>query len=486
MNRFHTPAKTNLLRPFARRLICLCCSLLLITGQLLPPTTARALTIGEERDIGEKLLYKIRTEFHLLDDPDISQYVNRLGRMVIDQAGPQFFDYRFYVVPSPEFNAFAAPSGLIFFFTGLLETMKSEDELLSVMAHEIGHVTSRHIASRSDKTGKVGAITMALAMASLALGDPSLAAGMFSGVQAAGRAVGLHFSREDEEAADRLSYDWLHSLHRDPQAMEEMLRTMRRITRYRSEQIPPYLLTHPNPEARLDYVQSLLEFQRGKVESGYYRAVDNFEFLRMKYRAMVQVNDPERARAFFANIISGGGSEGGEVAMATYGLALLEAKELNFAKALELLDKVRTHFPGRVLLDVDAGIMYLDAGKTEQAIELLAGAADKNTDDMYAAFHLARAYDKAGRGKEAEQLYAKVMSALPEYPRVYFEMGRIKASQGQGGVSNYYLAKYYMYEGRLELAQEYLKKTMDDSTVATAIQEEADRILARLEELEKL
>ena len=471
--------------PFCRMLLPLLCCVLVVAGQLVPLASVQALTIGEERDIGEKLLYKIRTEFHLLDDPDITQYVNRLGRSVVEQAGPQFFDYRFYVVPSPEFNAFAAPSGLIFFFTGLLQTMKTEDELLSVMAHEIGHVVSRHIASRSDKSGKVGAITMALAMASLALGDPSLATGLFTGFQAAGQAVSLHFSRQDEEEADRLSYDWLHSLRRDPQAMEGMLRTMRRITRYRSEQIPPYLLTHPNPEARLDYVQSLLEYQRSKVDSSYYQATDNFEFLRVKYRAMVQVDDPQKARAYFTSTISSAQTPE-ESAMASYGLALLEAKELNFARALENLDKVRAQFPNRPMLDIDAGIIHLDSGKAERAVELLAGAAEKNPEDMYAAFHLARALEKTGKADAAEQLYAKVMSAMPEYPKVYFEMGRLKASQGQTGMSNYYLAKYYLYEGRLELAEEYLKKTRKDATVATAIQEEADRVLLRLEELEKL
>ena len=285
--------------------------------------------------------------------------------------------------PAQEFNAFAAPSGLIFFFTGLLQTMKTEDELLSVMAHEVGHVVSRHIASRSDKTGKVGAITMALAMASLALGDPSLATGLFTGFQAAGQAVSLHFSRQDEEEADRLSYDWLHSLHRDPQAMEGMLRTMRRITRYRSEQIPPYLLTHPNPEARLDYVQSLLEYQRSKIDSSYYRSTDNFEFLRVKYRAMVQVDDPQKARAYFTSTISSAQTPE-ESAMASYGLALLEAKELNFSRALENLDKIRAQFPNRPLLDIDAGIIHLDSGKAERAVELLAGAAEKDPEDMYA------------------------------------------------------------------------------------------------------
>ena len=139
---------------------------LLLSSLLAAGKTSAGLTIGEEREIGEKLLYKIRSEFSLLDDPDISQYINRLGQQVLKQVGPHFFDYRFFVVPSDQFNAFAAPSGLIFFYTGLIETMKTEDELLSVLAHEIGHVESRHIASRSDKNAKVGAISMALAMAS--------------------------------------------------------------------------------------------------------------------------------------------------------------------------------------------------------------------------------------------------------------------------------------------------------------------------------
>ena len=155
----------KILRTF---LLFLLCSMLMIGNAI------AGFTIGEEREIGEKLLYMIRTEFSLLDDPDISQYVNRLGQQVLANVGPHYFDYRFFVVPSDQFNAFAAPSGLIFFYSGLIETMKTENEFLSVMAHEIGHVQSRHISSRSDKNTKVSAISMALALASLALGVRNL------------------------------------------------------------------------------------------------------------------------------------------------------------------------------------------------------------------------------------------------------------------------------------------------------------------------
>jgi predicted Zn-dependent protease len=326
---------------------------------------------------------------------------------------------------------------------------------------------------------------MALAVASLALGDPSLAAGLFTGFQAAGVAAGLHFSRIDEEQSDRLSYDWMHAMHRDPKGMEDMLRTMRRITRYRSGQIPPYLLTHPNPEARMEYIQSLLDYQQSKVPEGYYLKTDNFAFLRMKHRIMVIVSDPQKARAYFSNILASG-RDSDERMMATYGLAILEAKELNFAKGLEKLSKVRRYFPDHSILDVDAGIMYLDSGKNGRAEELFESAAKADPYDMYAAFYLARTYAKSGKLEAAEQLYRKVMQAMPEYPQVYFELGRIKSDQGQVGISNYYLSKYYLYEGRLDFAREYLEKVKRDPATSDSIRSEVDKLLDRLDELKKL
>lgn len=80
------------------------------------PTHVSSMTIGEERRIGEKLLYSVRGEFTVLDDPDIHQYINRLGQNVLNIVGPQFFDYHFFVVQSSQFNAFAAPAGLVFLY----------------------------------------------------------------------------------------------------------------------------------------------------------------------------------------------------------------------------------------------------------------------------------------------------------------------------------------------------------------------------------
>ena len=470
---------------------------LLIIGQLLLPIQSQAFTIGEERMIGEQLLYTIRSEFPVLDDPDISQYINNLGQQVLTIIGPQYFNYHFFVVKSDQFNAFAAPSGLIFFYTGLIKTMKTEDELLSVLAHEIGHVVSRHISHRMAKQGKVTAATLLLGLASLALGNAALSQGIFTGALAANEAVGLSFSRQDEEQSDRLSYDWLKAMGRDPESMEGMLKTMRRITRYRTNKLPPYLLTHPNPEDRLQYVQSLIELDKKETvpakagkESGKkektvekYHKTDNFAFLRFKYRVLSQSIEPEELRIFCANTLASG-RDPEQVTMAHYGLALLNALDTNFSEAIKELELVRRKYPHQDILNVDLATLYLESGQLDKAVPILRKANRRDPTDMYAAFQLARAVEKKGDIAEAERLYNGLVRSMPEYSRLYYELGRLKAGQGAQGVSNFFLAKYYLYEGKIKYAKQYLKRATKDKTVPVAMQKEAKAILDRLKELE--
>ncbi len=466
-------------------LLTRCICLLLLAGQLSLPVRSFSMTIGEEREIGEKLLYSVRTSFRLLDDPDISQYINELGNRVLTIAGPQYFDYHFFVVRSDQFNAFAAPGGLVFFYSGLIMKMNSEDQLLSVLAHEIGHVVSRHIAQRIDRGGKISAITMGLALASLALGNPALAQGLFTGSLATGQALNLHYSRQDEEQADRLSFGWMQKMHRNPVAMEAMLRTMRRITRYRSGKLPQYLLTHPNPEARLNYVESLLETDPDQKKPGYYRKVDNFRYLRFKYRVMSQSMDIERMRVICTNTMKEAKIREQKI-MAEYGLALVAREEHNYIQAAEFLDKVMESYPARDILDVDKAVLDMDRGRLDEAVVLLEKAVLRDPTNMYAVFELARVRSQQKDWRQAQQLFDKVGRVMPDYSQLYYEYARLKAGQGRAGESNFYLGKYYLYEGRIKQAKEYLGRSAKDTSLSASIRDEAASILKRLKKLENL
>lgn len=445
-------------------------------------TPCQSFNIGEEREVGEKLLYSVRAAFPLIDDPDIVQYMNSLGESILDVAGVQYFKYHFFVIDNKDFNAFAAPSGLLFFHTGLIATMNSEDEFVSVLSHEIAHIVKRHLASRMEKGAYSSIASLGLALAAIAFGGAGTPI-LFAGALATGQSVNLHFSRQNEEEADLLAYQWMRKLGRDPQGQATMLESMRRIARYRSDQLPQYLVTHPNPEARLHTILSLLDVERDIVEGE--KKTDNFNFLRFKYRILSQVKDEKSFRAYLASIISNPRATKLQKTMAKYGLSQIALNENDYGKSTKLLEEVMQLYPDKNILKVDKGVIEFEAGLNGRAESTLRAALDGDDKDMYAAFILAKLLKRTGRNTEAEQYFKDVMYDLPEYSKVYFELGQIASSNGLAGVSNFYLGKYHLYEGKLNYARSNLKIATKDSGLPKEMKKECETLLEKIKKIKK-
>lgn len=444
---------------------------------------AIAFTIGEERELGEKLLYSVRSSFELLDDPDISQYLTDLGTSVLQVAGVQFFDYHLFVINSKEFNAFAAPSGLLFFYSGLISTMNSEDEFVSVIAHEIGHVVKRHLASQVEK-GKYSTLaSLGLAIAALAFGG-SVAPVLFTGAIAGGQSVTLHFSRKNEEEADLLAYGWMKKLNRNPEGQAKMLETMRRIARYRSEKLPQYLTTHPNPEARLNYIESLLDIEQDEITPNADEFND-FYFLRFKYRILSMIKDPQRLRTYFANTLANENISDVMKTMAQYGLSQVALKENDYDSSIALLDAVIEKFPEQSILKTDKGVCLYDAGDFTGAHAMLTNALRSDSSDMYATFYMAKLLSKQGNFTEAKKYFKRISNNQPDYSKVYFELGQIASNEKMTDVSNFYLGKYNLLEGRFELAASSLKKSLASESLPEKLRTEAKEILDKIKDLKK-
>lgn len=457
--------------------------LISVLFQFFTVTPVSAFTIGEEREIGEKLLYSVRSAFELIDDPDITQYITKLGQSVLEVAGIQYFDYHFFVIDNKEFNAFAAPSGLIFFHSGLIGTMNSEDELASVLAHEVGHIVKRHLASRMEKGKYTGIASLGLALAALAFGGVATPV-LLTGALATGQSLNLHFSRQDEEEADLMAYDWLKKLHRDPAGQVKMLESMRRIARYRSEKPPQYLLTHPNPEERLSYIESLIDMDTEHLQETT-QAADNFEFLRFKYRILAQVKESRDLRVSLANIIADSRSDALRKTMAQYGLSQVAKYANDYSKSLALLDKVIESFPDKNILKVDRGTILFAAGHFEEAEKTLRMALAVEGSDMYATFTLAKLLYKTNRLSEAEKYFQMVKYELPEYSQIYFELGQIASDNKLVGNANFYLGKYYLYEGKIDLAEGNLRNALRHGALPAAMQVESKELLAKIKMLKK-
>ncbi len=459
------------------------CSLLAVTLLSAPAGPAAAFTVGEEKELGEKLLSLVRREFKLLDDPDITQYVNGLGREILTIAGPQFFDYHFFVINNREFNAFAAPSGLIFLHSGLIDITETEDELVSVMAHEVGHAASRHYADRLGKSKKVSLGTAALALAGLAMGAGPLGQALMTGSLAAGTTMQLQFSRQDEEEADRLAFTWMLADHRDPSEMLGMLRKMRKITRYRQGKIPPYLLTHPEPENRYSYIEDrLLQEPLPKA----FKPVDDFAFQRIKYRLLTLTKEPQDLLPLLRNKAQHADIKSLEGAMVHYGLSQVYLAGRDYAKAREELGLVMQRFPDRSLLLTDLGVLYLESGQLDQALETLALAVKRDPDNAYALFNQAIALQQKNKADQALAIFEQLLATLPDFSKLHYRIGQIKTAKGNKPAGHYHLGVYHWYEGDVKTARFHLKEAMRDQPEGSQVKRQAKELLDTIDRLEKM
>ncbi len=468
----------------ARRLLAAGLLCLFLLAQLSPHfvATARAFSVGDERKIGEKLLSMVRTEFTLLDDPDITQYIEARGRGILQKLGPQYFDYHFFVINNQEFNAFAAPSGLLFFHSGLIEVMRNEDELFAVLAHEVAHVTSRHVADRIAKNTKASLSTMALVIAGMALGAGPLSEALITGGMAAGASMSLAFSRENEEEADRLAYKWMVEDGRDPQAMVDMMRTMYRLGQYRRGSVPPYLLSHPAPEARMGYIQdTLLIGQERKVVNK-----DDFPFQRFKRRVLVLSKDPAVLEPVYARKANDPSLAEEERLLARYGLFLVYRATARFALAETEIMQVIRHRPRDPLLLADLGILQFDRGDYAEAEQSFRQALALDAKCGYASYYLARTWQQTGNRKRALDLYQELLEVLPDYSELYYHLGTLYAEFGNRSAGYYYLGMHHWYEGDAKTARYHLERAVDNGEAEDSFSRRAEEAIAKIDELEKL
>lgn len=164
-----------------------------------------------EKHFGNATVAEMEYTYGFIKEPYLEKYINALGDSLAKESHRTDIDYHFYIVDTDEVNAFAAPGGFVFVTRGLMETMDSEEELASVVGHEIGHVAAKHGAKQVKKMPLV--IVGSLALANNANETTQRIVGtVFSLMQ-------LHYSREDEYQADTLGVEYAYDAGYDPDGM---------------------------------------------------------------------------------------------------------------------------------------------------------------------------------------------------------------------------------------------------------------------------
>ena len=212
----------------------------------------------DEKKIGEKIIREIKKDPDYSNNWLIYDYLNQLGKNLVagarkqkisgaDATGPFAPEFEFFAVKDKTINAFALPGGYIGVHTGLLTLADNESELASVLGHEIGHITQKHIA-RGAGFGKESSTLMLAAMllAALALkSNPNAAQGIAVGGQALSIQNQLSYTRSAEREADRIGFQILQASELDVSGMPGFFQKMQKATSISDSGIPAYVRTHP-------------------------------------------------------------------------------------------------------------------------------------------------------------------------------------------------------------------------------------------------
>jgi len=216
-----------------------------------------SLSVQEEQQLGAEMARDARKHLDFVREEVVVAYVSQMGRGIVKASGPQPFTYHFHVVEDKELNAFAAPAGYVYVNTGTILAAANASELAGVIAHEIGHVTLRHIAKNYNKQRGAGILYQLGAIAaSIFVPGPGAAAAQLGGQLAAIGALNS-FSREAESEADAFAVKVMPLAGWDPQGLVSFFQTLLQETKGGGRP-PEFLSSHPATESRIEAASALI------------------------------------------------------------------------------------------------------------------------------------------------------------------------------------------------------------------------------------
>ncbi len=206
----------------------------------------------QEVQLGKQIDQQIKRELRMYGNRDVTSYIDRIGRQLANASDRPRIPYTFQVVDDKGVNAFATAGGFVYVNTGLLKLAENEAELASVMAHEIGHITGKHLVEQMRESAIAQGVSQAAGL------DRNAAVQI--GVDLALRRPN---SRKDELEADQLG---LRNLGRAGYAESAMVSFMKKLLR--SGSTPAFLSTHPATGDRITALQRAIDPQRANVGNG--------------------------------------------------------------------------------------------------------------------------------------------------------------------------------------------------------------------------
>ena len=434
----------------------------------LGPASAADLSPALERRLGEAIMVQGRRDPDYIKDPDLSQYLNAMGKKLAAQAPGGAPDIEVFGVRDTVVNAFAMPGGYIGVHTGLIVMSGAESELAGVVAHEIAHVTQRHIArglTQQQQSGYLALASMAAALlAALTKGGGQAAMGIAAFGQAAAIEQQLGFSRDAEQEADRTGFEMLRKAGYDPNGMAVMFgRLMHASSLNEGRGGGVYVSTHPLSISRMTDMQNRIR----QLPVARYQASDEFWFVRSKARVLQAIEPRSLLQAIEhmqeeARTAAKGDAAAAGIARqaaAWYGVSLgaLARKDLKLAAtALQQAQGLMAQSP---YLDLQRIEIELASRQLASALSVAQSAHKRWPERRSFALKVAECLQLQGKDKEAVAFLQEQIKRWPSgEPDFYQMLGNSQDRLNDPVAARQSMATYYVQLGALSAAVSQLQQ----------------------------
>ena len=238
-------------------------------------------SIEKEIAIGKQLSLEVEQSSRILTDPEVTEYINRLGQNIVRNSDAQV-PFVVKVIDSDEVNAFALPGGFFYVNTGLILAAQEESELAGVMAHEIAHVAARHATEQFSK----GRLFSLASIPLVFVGGP-LGFGIQQAISILVPIQFLQFSRGSEREADFLGLQYLYKTGYDPESFISFFEKVSAREKKKSSLWSRAFSTHPMTKDRISLAQKEI---RGLLPIHEEYVLNTSEFDRVKARLKAQTD----------------------------------------------------------------------------------------------------------------------------------------------------------------------------------------------------
>ncbi|MGO5000319.1 M48 family metalloprotease [Oceanisphaera sp. W20_SRM_FM3] len=419
-----------------------------------------AMSIEREARFGEAFIRFARANQAVIDDPVLNEYVADLGLKLLSQADAVRFPFQFLLINDDTINASAFLGGVVQLHTGLFLYAENESELASVIAHEITHVTQRHIARYLESQSRSTPLTVAGLVGSVALAVVNPQAGMAALQTTLGLKMqsAINYTRDNELEADRIGLRLLSNAGFDPDAMASFFQKLADKYQFASAP-PPMLLTHPLPTSRIAEARSRAQDYPKKNHPA------SLGFQMAKARVMVRFQrnaGPDLDRFFAQEAKQTNGAWQTDAAHYGQALALLQINKEDLARPI-LTELARRHVNNIFILDA---LTDLDNAqdKHQAAITRLQQAQQQLPNNQVVMINLADSLLQADRQQEAVTLLDNYLRRNPENPLAWDLIAQAYRPLNNESAFRQAQAEVAALKGRYEVAVDQMEIATNLST----------------------